>query len=75
MWEANLPFGGHNANQLWHFYRVPNQRRELFVVRNVATGKVMTGKANCVNENGCKVFQKDAQHNSPYQVWFLEPSN
>jgi hypothetical protein len=74
MWEANLPFGGHNANQLWHFYAVPN-RHEWFVVRNVASGKVMTGKARCADENGCQVFQKDAQHNSPYQVWILEHSN
>jgi hypothetical protein len=74
MWEANLPFGGHNANQLWHFYAVPN-RPGLFVVRNVASGKVMTGKAKCVDENGCKVFQKDAQHNSPFQVWILERAN
>lgn len=71
MWEANLPFGGHNANQLWHFYAVPN-RPGLFVVRNVASGKVLTGKARCANENGCKVFQKDGQNNSPYQVWVIE---
>ena len=71
MWEANLPLGGHNANQLWHFYAVPN-RPGLFVIRNVASGRVLTGKSACVNQNGCKVFQKTAQDNSSAQVWILE---
>lgn len=71
MWEANLPFGGHQANQLWHFYAVPN-RPGLFVIRNVANGKVMAGKAACAKQNGCRVFTRSATDNSPYQVWILE---
>lgn len=74
MWEANLPFGGHNANQLWHFYAVPN-RPGLFVIRNVANGKVMAGKAACAKQNGCKVFTRSATNNSPYQVWILQSAN
>jgi hypothetical protein len=71
MWEANLPFGQHSANQLWHFYEIPN-RPGLFLVKNVASQKVLTGKAACVNDATCKVFQKDAHNNSPFQVWKLE---
>jgi len=74
MWEANLPFGGHNANQLWHFYAVPN-RPGLFVIRSVANGKVMAGKAACAKQNGCKVFTRSATNNSPYQVWILQRAN
>jgi hypothetical protein len=71
MWEANLPFGGHNANQLWHFYQVPN-RAGLFVVRNAATGKVMDAVNNCVGQNGCTVRQKPARNNDPTQVWVFQ---
>ncbi|MGH7307636.1 MAG: RICIN domain-containing protein [Candidatus Rokuibacteriota bacterium] len=71
MWEANLPFGGHNANQLWHFYQVPN-RAGLFVIRNVATSKVMDAVNNCVNQNGCEIRQRSARNNDPTQVWILQ---
>jgi hypothetical protein len=74
MWEANLPFGGHGPNQLWHFYAVPN-RPGLFVVRNVATGKVMDAINGCVHENGCRVKQRTASNNDPTQVWILEKVN
>lgn len=72
MWEANLPFGGHNGNQLWHFYAVPN-RSGHFIVRNVATGKVMEAKNDCVNQNGCAVRQRNGRNNDPTQVWILSP--
>jgi hypothetical protein len=71
MWEANLPFGGHNGNQLWHFYKVP-KRPNLYVIRNAATGKVMDAKNNCVKKNGCAVQQKNGKNNDPTQVWILE---
>jgi hypothetical protein len=74
MWEANLPFGGHNANQLWHFYQVP-KRPGLFVIRNVATGKVMDAVKGCVKQNGCAVRQQSAKNNDPTQVWILQRAN
>jgi len=74
MWEANLPFGGHSPNQLWHFYPIPNHP-DHFLIRNVASGKVLSGKAACATQNGCKVFQRSAVNNSPYSVWILKKDN
>jgi pimeloyl-ACP methyl ester carboxylesterase len=74
MWEANLPFGGHSPNQLWHFYPIPNHS-DHFLIRNVASGKVLSGKAACATQNGCTVFQRNAVNNSLYSVWILKKDN
>lgn len=70
MWEANLPLGGHNGNQLWHFYPIPNKAGH-YLIRNVVSGKVLGAKKDCVNQNGCNVRQANVVNNDASQVWIL----
>lgn len=67
LWEANMPFGGNGLNQVWHFYRVGNNR---YLVRNLASGKVL----DAANPQGSAVVRQwGARNGDTTQVWLIEP--
>ncbi|MCZ8132665.1 MAG: RICIN domain-containing protein [Steroidobacteraceae bacterium] len=59
---------------MWHFHAVPN-RPGMFLIRNVATGRVLDARNACVRSNGCEVRQRDARNGDSTQVWILERAN
>lgn len=71
MWEANA-LGGHLPNQVWLFFKVADNK---YVIRNVASLKVLDANDDCTGENGCRVKQYDGQSNDATQVWVLEKAN
>lgn len=72
-WDANLPLGGHAANQIWYFFRLGQSNR--YVIRNSASLKVLDAKNDCTSTNGCKVQQWNAGNNDASQVWILDKVN
>jgi pimeloyl-ACP methyl ester carboxylesterase len=72
-WDANLPMGGHAANQIWYLFRIGQTNR--YVIRNSASLKVLDAKNDCTSTNGCKVQQWNAVNNDESQVWILEKIN
>jgi hypothetical protein len=71
LWEANLPYGNHNLNQVWLFYKIPGETN-LYIIKNAASGKVLDANNDCVEENDCKVKQWTPHSNDATQVWVLE---
>jgi hypothetical protein len=47
----------------------------MFLIRNVATGRVLDARNACVRSNGCEVRQRDARNGDSTQVWILERAN
>jgi hypothetical protein len=71
MWEPNLPGSNHAPNQLWWFFKIPNQP-DKYLIRNLNSLKVLDANNDCTNQNDCKVKQYDAINNDPTQVWVME---
>lgn len=71
MWAPNLPFNGHAPNQIWWFFKIPNQTNK-YLIRNVGSQKVLDANNSCTSENDCKVKQYDAINNDATQVWVVE---
>ena len=61
--NANTP------NQIWLFYKIADGK---YIIRNLASLKVIDANDDCVTENGCKVKQWSAISNDATQVWVLE---
>lgn len=71
MWGPNLPFNNHAPNQVWWFFKIPNQTNK-YLIRNLASMKVLDANNNCTSENDCRVKQYDAINNDATQVWVVE---
>lgn len=70
LWDANLPFGGHQGNQQWSFFRVANN---AFVVKsNSVFGHVLSAVEGDTSRDGGRVVHAAPVPNSSLQVWIAE---
>lgn len=69
LWEANMPFGGHQGNQQWSFIKVGTN---AYVIRsNSVFGHVLSAVSG-ETSNGGVVGHAPTVPNSPLQVWIAE---
>jgi hypothetical protein len=71
MWGPNLPGNFHAPNQVWMFFKVPNQTNK-YIIRNLGSQKVLDANNSCTSDNDCRVKQYDAINNDATQVWVME---
>jgi hypothetical protein len=66
IWDPNLPLDNHGPNQVWHFY---NLGRNRYLLRNVASGKVLEGSDPVTSNEGRQWSGRD---NARRQVWVIQ---